>query len=187
MKDLKTENLELTLDDNVVQMSVTGAITPDTLQSSHEWIETAQSEAKAEDEDIQICVDMKTEDFTDLSEASQQFRNVGTVLRRAHDVDRVAVVSDSNWIRNSAKVEGAVIPGLDVMAFSPEESETAEKWLRDEPLMEAHAASEPEAQTAVVTPQSPQKATSVPPSPPVAEAATSDNPWDSFSVKDVDL
>ena len=178
MKTLKTENLELTLDDNVVQMSVTGAITPESLQSSFDWIENVQTA----NDNIQLCIEMKSGDFSDLAEASQQFRNVGNVLRRAHDIQRCAVITDSSWLRNSAKVEGAVIPGLNIMAFSPDESDTAGKWLRDEPLLEDNAPEQAAAETAIVTPQSPQKATEVPDSPPAT-----DNPWDSFSVKDVDL
>ncbi|WP_427452050.1 STAS/SEC14 domain-containing protein [Litorimonas sp. WD9-15] len=176
MKALKTENLELTLDDNVVQMSVTGAIAPESLQSSFDWIETVQSA----NDNIQLCVEMQSDDFSDLAEASQQFRRVGDVLRRAHDIERCAVVTDSSWLRNSAKVEGAVIPGMNIMAFSPDEADSAGKWLRDEPLLEPEK-TEPE--TAIVTPQSPQKAVEVPPSPPVKP----ENPWDNFSVKNVDL
>jgi len=173
MKALKTENLELKLDENVVQMSVTGAIASESLQSSFDWIETVQSA----NDNIQLCVEMQADSFSDLAEASQQFRRVGDVLRRAHDIERCAVITDSSWLRNSARVEGAVIPGMNIMAFSPDEADSAGKWLRDEPLLE------PEPETAIVTPQSPQKATEVPPSAPVA----SDNPWDNFSVKNVEL
>lgn len=165
MQALRTDNLELTLDDHVVQMSVTGAMTPETLQSSFEWIESVQAEAKTANDNLQLCVEMQSDNFTDLAEASAQFRNVGQVLRRAHEMERCAVITDSDWLRNSAKVEGAVIPGLKIMAFAPDESETAGRWLRDEPLLEP----EPEAET------------------PVAVQTDSDNPWDNFSVKNVNI
>ena len=166
MHPLRTENLELTLDDNVVQLSVNGPITSETLQSSYDWIETAQSA----NDNLQLCIEMQADNFSDLAEASQQFRNVGTVLRRAHEIDRCAVITDSSWLRNSAKVEGAVIPGLNIMAFAPDESETAGKWLRDEPLIE---------DTPVET--------KTEEAPVAEEKAESDNPWDTFSVKDVDI
>lgn len=180
MQALKTENLELTLDNQIVQMSVNGPMTSETVQSSFEWIENVQTESPTND-NLQICVEMQADNFSDLAEASQQFRRVGEVLRRAHDIDRCALITDSTWIRNSAKIEGAVIPGLELMAFAPEQTETAEKWLRDEPLLEDPAA-EALPETAVVTPQSPQKAAEVPPSAPVPE----DKPgsaWDNFTVK----
>ncbi|GGX72297.1 hypothetical protein GCM10011309_23260 [Litorimonas cladophorae] len=192
MNPLKTQNLELTLDDEIVQMSVNGPMTNETVQSTFEWIETAQAEAVGANDNLQLCVEMQSENFTDLAEASQQFRRVGEVLRRAHDIDRCALITDSNWIRNSAKIEGAVIPGLELMAFEPEEATAAKKWLRDEPLVGEAAELTPalhaqEAQdvanTAIITPQSPQKATSLPKSAP----APADNPWENFSVKNLDL
>jgi len=176
MKALKTENLELTLDDNIVQMSVTGAIASESLQSSFDWIETVQSA----NDNIQLCVEMQADSFSDLAEASQQFRRVGDVLRRARDVQRCGFITDSSWLRNSAKVEGAVIPGMNIMAFSPDEADSAGKWLRDEPLLETETKS---VETAIVTPQSPKKAVEVPPSAPVAKKS----PWDNFSVKNIDL
>lgn len=196
MNPLKTQNLELTLDDEIVQMSVNGPMTNKTVQSTFEWIETAQTEAAGANDNLQLCVEMQSENFTDLAEASQQFRRVGEVLRRAHDIDRCALITDSNWIRNSAKIEGAVIPGLELMAFEPEEATAAKKWLRDEPLVEdateptaeptaaLHAQkAEDAANAAIITPQSPQKATSLPESAP----APADNPWENFSVKNLDL
>jgi hypothetical protein len=179
MQALKTENLELTLDDQIVQMSVNGPMTSETVQSSFEWIENVQSESATND-NLQLCVEMQADNFSDLAEASQQFRRVGEVLRRAHDIDRCALITDSTWIRNSAKIEGAVIPGLELMAFAPENAESAEKWLRDEPLIEE----EPE--TAVMTAQSPQKATELPPSAPAPDTK-SGSAWDGFTVKGLDL
>ncbi len=184
MQALKTENLELTLDDQIVQMSVNGPMTSETVQSSFDWIENVQSESATND-NLQLCVEMQADNFSDLAEASQQFRRVGEVLRRAHDIDRCALITDSNWIRTSAKVEGAVIPGLELMAFAPEEADAAVKWLRDEPLLE-DSAPETIAETAVVTPQSPQKATAIPPSPPAPETK-SGSAWDNFTVAGLDL
>ena len=45
--------------------------------------------------------------------------------------DRCAVVSDQGWIRTAAEIEGAVIPGLDIKSFKPEETGAAEEWLAE--------------------------------------------------------
>jgi len=184
MQALKTENLELTLDDQIVQMSVNGPMTSETVQSTFDWIENVQTESATND-NLQICVEMQADNFSDLAEASQQFRSVGQVLRRAHDIDRCALITDSTWIRNSAKIEGAVIPGLELMAFAPENSDAAEKWLRDEPLLD-ETPDDTAAETAIITPQSPQKAAAVPPSAPVPEDSGA-SAWDNFTVKGLDL
>ena len=46
--------------------------------------------------------------------------------------DRCAVVSDQPWIRTAAEIEGAMIPGLEVKAYAPEEEPLAEAWLAEE-------------------------------------------------------
>lgn len=177
MQALKTENLELTLDESIVQMSVNGPMSSETVQSSFEWIKNAQSEIATND-NLQICVEMQADNFSDLAEASQQFRRVGEVLRRAHEIDRCALITDSTWIRNSAKIEGAVIPGLELMAFAPDESETAEKWLRDEPLMEDAPS------TAPPSVEVEEKRADAPPvSEKAPEKKKPGSAWDNFTVK----
>ena len=189
MQALKTENLELTLDESIVQMSVNGPMTSETVQSSFDWIENVQSEIATND-NLQICVEMQADNFSDLAEASQQFRRVGEVLRRAHDIDRCALITDSTWIRNSAKIEGAVIPGLELMAFAPDESETAEKWLRDEPLMAdtspaAPSSLEPLGDETSKTSLSEKVSEKTPEKSPEKEKPGS--AWDNFTVKGLDF
>ena len=43
--------------------------------------------------------------------------------------DKCAVVSDSDWIRKATEIEGALIPGLEIRSFTPDEEEAAEVWL----------------------------------------------------------
>ena len=48
--------------------------------------------------------------------------------------DRAALVSDSEWLRGAAEMEGAVIPGLQVKAFPLAARNDAEAWL-DTPVV----------------------------------------------------
>lgn len=48
--------------------------------------------------------------------------------------DRAALVSDSEWLRRAAEMEGAVIPGLEVKAFPLTARTEAEAWL-DTPVV----------------------------------------------------
>ena len=48
---------------------------------------------------------------------------------RTSKLDRIAVVSDTDWIRTAAEIEGKLIPGLDIRAFRATESDAAEAWL----------------------------------------------------------
>lgn len=43
--------------------------------------------------------------------------------------DRCAVVADAAWLRTVAEIEGALVPGLKIKGFAPEEREKAEAWL----------------------------------------------------------
>lgn len=43
----------------------------------------------------------------------------------------VAVIADKAWIRKMGEWEGALIPGLEIKGFEPEELSAAEAWLDD--------------------------------------------------------
>ncbi len=43
--------------------------------------------------------------------------------------DKCAVVSDSEWIRKGAEIEGALIPGLKIKSFKSEDRVLADAWL----------------------------------------------------------
>lgn len=140
MTPLRKENLELELTNNIAYMSVTGEMTSDSLNEGLAWIDQA---VEAND-NFNICVDLASENFDDLSTARQQFLHVGRVLRHAPIAEKCAVLTDSDFLKNSAKVEGAVIPGLEINAFDLDESETAERWLNDEPVFDVPTAAAPE-------------------------------------------
>ncbi|SDY27768.1 SpoIIAA-like [Jannaschia faecimaris] len=43
--------------------------------------------------------------------------------------DRCAVLSDADWLRKAAEIEGAFIPGLEIKSFKLDEGKEAEAWL----------------------------------------------------------
>lgn len=43
--------------------------------------------------------------------------------------DKCAVLSDSDWLRTAAAVEGALFPGIDIKSFEFDEIDAAEAWL----------------------------------------------------------
>lgn len=42
---------------------------------------------------------------------------------------RCAVISETGWIRTWAEIEGALVPGLTIKSFGPDQAEAAEAWL----------------------------------------------------------
>lgn len=59
----------------------------------------------------------------ELSRAPELFR----FIRR---FDRLAVIAAKDWLRTASEIEGALIPGLTVKAFTPAEEAQAEAWLQ---------------------------------------------------------
>jgi hypothetical protein len=51
------------------------------------------------------------------------------LLRLIKKFDKCAVLSDTAWIRTAAKVEGAVIPSLEIKSFALKDVKAAEAWL----------------------------------------------------------
>ena len=45
---------------------------------------------------------------------------------------KVAVLSDTSWIKKASELEGMLIPGLDIKAFDREQRADAEKWLESD-------------------------------------------------------
>ena len=158
MNTLQTPNLSLSYSDGIADMAVTGKMKSDTLSESFEYFD----ELNASGDSFALLVEMKADAFEDLSEVAGGFRQVADVLRRVPSVDKCVVLTDSTWLRNTVKVESAVIPGLKIMVFDPSERDNALRWLRDEPLVTP----EPEAKT--------------------EEKAESDNPWASLDLAAVD-
>jgi hypothetical protein len=173
MNAMKLENLELKLEDNVVFMKISGEVSKEEMTESLNWFETA---AGAND-NLNICVDMAKDDFDGLGELRKEFVRVGHVLRTVPDADKCAVVTDSQFLRNSAKVEGAVIPGLEIRAFAADQSTPAETWLKGESLVETAPAKK---EIISGTPAEPVKAETE----KSAETAE-DNPWDNFAAIDL--
>ncbi len=167
MTPLKTENLDLDFNDNIVQMRVSGPIADDSLTAGLDWIDSFQENFESDPEshdNYALRVDMPKDEFEDLGEINRQFQKVGRVLRHAKSADKCALLTDSMFIRNTAKVESAVIPGLEIRTFALDETKIAERWLSDKPLMQHFDET-----------------------PSVADEVVSDNPWDNLKVKNLAL
>ena len=55
---------------------------------------------------------------------------------------RIALVAEERWLRAASRVDGAVLPGVEVRAFEPHRMEAARDWLEGEP--DASPATDPD-------------------------------------------
>ena len=58
-----------------------------------------------------------------------EFTRLPSLFALLGKFDKCAVVTDIEWIKTAAEIEGAIIPGLDIKAFSFSEQDQAEAWL----------------------------------------------------------
>ncbi|NRB40403.1 MAG: STAS/SEC14 domain-containing protein [Pseudomonadales bacterium] len=67
----------------------------------------------------------------------KQLPELFSILKR---FDRMAVVSDKRWLNTVADWEGALIPGLDIKGFLPEQEAEAQAWLNENDNIQENAA-----------------------------------------------
>ncbi|CCK81248.1 SpoIIAA family protein [Desulfobacula toluolica] len=60
-----------------------------------------------------------------------EFSRLPSMFGLIKKFSKAAVLTDKNWIKNVSELEGALIPGLEIKAFSKEEKKDAEAWLND--------------------------------------------------------
>ena len=58
-----------------------------------------------------------------------ELRRLPKLLEAVRRFDRIAVIADEKWIRKASEFEGALIPGVEIRAFRPDEATDAESWL----------------------------------------------------------
>lgn len=176
MTPLNKENLELKFENTVAFMTLSGTVAQEDMDEGLGWFDSL---CETQDS-FSICVEMAKDNFEDLGEVSGEFKRVARVLRRAVNAKKCAVLTDSMFLRNSAKVEGAVIPGIDLQTFKIKSKENAVKWLRGEPLLASN-----EDSTDIVT-QAPE-ASPAKSKPSNDSSSDKVNPWDNLDLQKVDL
>lgn len=149
--------------DGFAALTITGAMSDDALKSLQETITQADEGA-----DIQnVLIDISDKEFEGLSELSAAYEKVRRLLRFTPALEKVALVTDSTFLRNSAKMADATTPGLELTAFANKEMDFATAWLSGASMSEAvqnKAAEETAANS---------------------EDAEGDNPWSSLNLNKV--
>ncbi len=53
------------------------------------------------------------------------------MFRLIRNFDRAAVLADKKWLKTVSAIEGALIPGLEIKGFDPDQEAQAEAWLAE--------------------------------------------------------
>lgn len=68
-------------------------------------------------------------DWPTLGAIGVEFSRLPELFRMIRRFDKVAVIAEQGWVRTASKMEGALIPGLEIKAFEPDQESDAQAWL----------------------------------------------------------
>ncbi|SFO84677.1 STAS/SEC14 domain-containing protein [Qipengyuania nanhaisediminis] len=64
-----------------------------------------------------------------LSAIAVEFTRLPKLFGLLGAIDKCAVLSDSDWLRKAAEIEGALFPGIKIKSFGLDQQDVAEEWL----------------------------------------------------------
>lgn len=70
-------------------------------------------------------------DFPTLGAFRVEMSRLPQLFRLIRNFDRAAVLAGKKWLRTVSEIEGALIPGLKIKAFEPDQLSEAESWLAE--------------------------------------------------------
>lgn len=118
----------LTIDkrsDNRIDITLSGALDADAMRAGlHDLLDKAEGM-----EHGQMLYRIPDFAMPSLGAIMVELGLLPRLFSLLHRFDRCAVLSDAPWLRQTAEVKGAIIPGLTIRAFGLEEEAAAEAWL----------------------------------------------------------
>lgn len=79
-----------------------------------------------------LLIDLTSLAGLSLSAVTVELVHLPSVLRYAYGLDRIAIVSDEDWIRSAARLESALMPGLTYEVYDEDEGDAARAWVLEE-------------------------------------------------------
>ena len=64
-----------------------------------------------------------------LSAIAVEFTRLPKLFGLLGAFDKCAVLSDSDWLKKAAEIEGALFPGIEIKSFGLDQQDVAEEWL----------------------------------------------------------
>jgi hypothetical protein len=114
--------------DTVVAFRISGHIDEQDIERSYQAVEAAL----ARQERVAVYVEGNIEGMS-VGALAKDLRYALSTLREIHRFPRAAIVTGQDWVRWIVRIEGAVLPGIEMRVFSPSDKEAAMAWV-SEPL-----------------------------------------------------
>ena len=85
--------------------------------------------ATEELEQGEMLIFIEGDDWPSLGAIALEMLEIRRMLQLVRRFDRIAVVTDKDWLGMIAEIEGRLIPGLEIESFDFDEVEDADEWL----------------------------------------------------------
>ncbi|GHB01197.1 hypothetical protein GCM10009069_25040 [Algimonas arctica] len=125
MNDLNTANLTAKFEAPIVWLSVNGPVDREETIQTIEWFETL---GESQDS-YQLYLEIPKMHFPDLGSVRKTFLSLADIMRGLEACEKCAVVTDSPFLRSTAKIEGTAMPQMEVDSFGIVDLARAEDWL----------------------------------------------------------
>ena len=66
------------------------------------------------------------------SAVAEEMLHFRLLLKWVYGLDRIAIVSDEEWVRTSARLESALLPGVSYQVYDDDKAETARAWVLEQ-------------------------------------------------------
>ena len=67
-------------------------------------------------------------DFT-FSAVAVEFAHIPSLVKWIYGLDRIAIISDDDWVRTGARLESALLPGVVYEVYDEDEEDAARAWV----------------------------------------------------------
>ena len=79
-----------------------------------------------------LLIDMSKMDDITGAGLRAQLKNVPALLRFVYSLDRIAFISHQEWLRTAARLESALLPGVEYKVYDTDEEDAAVAWVTGE-------------------------------------------------------
>ena len=113
--------------DNRIDLDITGKIDSDMMRSGLDDLIAKSKDVR----NGRMLYTLTHFEIPSMAALGIEFTRLPQLFALIGKFDKIAVISDTHWVRTWAEVEGALIPGLKIKAYAMTNKADAEKWLAD--------------------------------------------------------
>lgn len=79
-----------------------------------------------------ILIDVTAVSDFSFSAVAVELTHMPSLIKWIYGLDRIAVLSDDDWVRTGARIESALLPGVTYEVYDDDEADAARRWVMGE-------------------------------------------------------